>query len=51
MDYPNEYNFQRYEEVMDLKDGIVNMNQSVSYKFRVLAWMFYLNDAKCGTEF
>ena len=21
------------------------------YSLRVLAWMFYLNDAKCGTEF
>ena len=48
----NEYSFQKYETE---DDGYKNWHcehcMGEPYSLRVLAWMFYLNDAKCGTEF
>ena len=44
------YNFQKYEAE---DDGFKKWHteHSPNNPMRVLAWMFYLNDAKCGTEF
>ena len=45
------YNFQKYETEEDgFKIWHTEAGAS-STSNRVLAWMFYLNDAKCGTEF
>ena len=45
----NWYNIQKYEN----GEGYfaTHCEQSSSYPHRMLAWMIYLNDAKCGTEF
>ena len=44
------YNIQRYDGE---QEGFFSLHNesSGSYPYRMLAWMVYLNDAKCGTEF
>ena len=44
------YNIQRYEGE---KEGFFTLHNenSGTYPFRMLVWMVYLNNAKCGTEF
>ena len=44
------YNVQRYDGE---KEGFFALHNehSGSYPYRMLAWMVYLNNAKCGTEF
>jgi hypothetical protein len=44
------YNIQRYDGE---KEGYFSLHNetSGSYPYRLLAWMVYLNDAECGTEF
>jgi prolyl 4-hydroxylase len=44
------YNIQRYEGE---KEGFFTLHNenSGTYPYRMLVWMVYLNDAKCGTEF
>ena len=44
------YNIQRYEGE---KEGFFTLHNenSGTYPYRMLVWMIYLNDAKCGTEF
>jgi len=44
------YNIQRYEGE---KEGFFTLHNenSGSHPYRMLVWMVYLNDAKCGTEF
>ena len=44
------YNIQRYDGE---EEGFFSLHNesSGSYPYRMLAWMVYLNDAKCGTEF
>ena len=44
------YNIQRYDGE---EEGFFSLHNetSGSYPYRILAWMVYLNDAKCGTEF
>ena len=44
------YNFQKYDGE---EEGYFawHCEQCSTYPGRILAWMFYLNDAKCGTEF
>ena len=44
------YNIQRYDGE---EEGyfILHHEQSGQYPYRMLAWMIYLNDAECGTEF
>ena len=43
------YNIQKYID----GDGYFtpHCEHSLHYSYRILAWMIYLNDAKCGTEF
>ena len=43
------YNLQKYVD----GDGYFDLHseQGLRYPMRMLAWMVYLNDAKCGTEF
>ena len=45
----SKYNFQKYED----GEGYYSLHHEHSciYPYRMLAWMIYLNDAKCGTEF
>jgi len=44
------YNIQRY---VGKEEGFFNLHDenSGSHPYRMLVWMVYLNDAKCGTEF
>ena len=44
------YNIQRYD---GKEEGYFSLHNetSGSYPYRLLAWMVYLNDAECGTEF
>ena len=44
------YNIQRYD---GKEEGYFSLHNetSGSYPYRLLAWMVYLNDADCGTEF
>ena len=44
------YNIQRYEGE---KEGFFTLHNenSGTYPYRMLVWMVYLNNAKCGTEF
>ena len=44
-----QYNIQKYVD----GDGYFDLHheQGFRFPFRMLAWMVYLNDAKCGTEF
>ena len=44
------YNIQRYD---GKEEGFFSLHNetSGSYPYRLLAWMVYLNDAECGTEF
>ena len=44
------YNIQRYEGE---KEGFFTLHNenSGTYPYRMLVWMVYLNDAKCGTKF
>ena len=44
------YNIQRYDGE---QEGFFSLHNetSGSYPYRLLAWMVYLNDAECGTEF
>ena len=44
------YNIQRY---IGEEEGFFNLHNenSGSHPYRMLVWMVYLNDAKCGTEF
>ena len=44
------YNIQRYDGE---EEGFFSLHNetSGSYPYRLLAWMVYLNDAECGTEF
>ena len=44
------YNIQRYEGE---KEGFFTLHNenSCTYPYRMLVWMVYLNNAKCGTEF
>ena len=44
------YNIQRYNGE---KEGYFSLHNeaSGSYPYRILAWMVYLNNAECGTEF
>ena len=44
------YNIQRYNGE---EEGFFSLHNetSGSYPYRMLAWMVYLNDAECGTEF
>ena len=44
------YNIQRY---VGKEEGFFNLHNenSGSHPYRMLVWMIYLNDAKCGTEF
>jgi len=44
------YNIQRYDGE---EEGFFSLHNetSGSYPYRMLAWMVYLNNAKCGTEF
>ena len=44
------YNIQRYDGE---QEGFFSLHNesSGSYPYRILAWMVYLNDAECGTEF
>jgi len=48
--YHSYFNIQKYDGE---KDGyfVWHCEQCAKYPGRILAWMFYLNDAKCGTEF
>tara|TARA_B100000287_G_scaffold389378_1_gene399399 strand:+ start:537 stop:1112 length:576 start_codon:yes stop_codon:yes gene_type:complete len=48
--YYDGYSFQKYE---DETQGYIawHTEQSKSRPERIMAWMFYLNDAKSGTEF
>lgn len=45
----SKYNFQKYED----GEGYYSLHHEHSciYPYRMLVWMIYLNDAKCGTEF
>ena len=46
-----QYNFQKYETE---EDGYKNWHTEAggsATSYRILAWMFYLNNAKSGTEF
>jgi len=45
----SNYNFQKYED----GGGYYSLHHEHSciYPYRMLVWMIYLNDAKCGTEF
>jgi len=43
------YNIQKYEDGQGY--FATHCEQSSSYPHRMLAWMIYLNDAECGTEF
>ena len=45
----NWYNIQKYEDGQGY--FATHCEQSSSYPNRMMAWMIYLNDAKCGTEF
>jgi len=47
----NGYNFQKYETEEDGFKVWHTEAGGAPVSNRVLAWMFYLNDAKCGTEF
>ena len=48
----NKFSFQKYETEEDgYKQWHCEHCIGEPYSLRVLAWMFYLNDAKCGTEF
>ena len=47
----NGYNFQKYETEDDGFKAWHTEAGGAPVSNRVLAWMFYLNDAKCGTEF
>ena len=47
----NGYNFQKYETEEDGFKAWHTEAGGAPVSNRVLAWMFYLNDAKCGTEF
>jgi hypothetical protein len=48
--YYDGYSFQKYEdETQGYK--IWHAEHSKSRSWRIMAWMFYLNDAKSGTEF
>ena len=47
----DEYNFQKYETEEDGFKVWHTEAGGAAVSNRVLAWMFYLNDAKCGTEF
>jgi hypothetical protein len=47
----NGYNFQKYETEDDGFKAWHTEAGGAPTSNRVLAWMFYLNDAKCGTEF
>ena len=50
-EYYDEYAFQKYETE---DDGYKEWHCEHGYdeaSLRIMAWMFYLNDAKCGTEF
>jgi hypothetical protein len=44
------YNIQRYD---GKEEGFFSLHNetSGSYPYRLLAWMIYLNNAECGTEF
>ena len=44
------YNIQRYD---GKEEGFFSLHNetSGSYPYRMIAWMVYLNDAECGTEF
>jgi len=48
----NEYNIQKYVgEDEGYKDWHTEHGPNVNASKRIMAWMFYLNDAKSGTEF
>ena len=47
----DNYAFQRYEDETDGYKEWHTEHGSGFNSLRIIAWMFYLNDAKCGTEF
>jgi hypothetical protein len=50
--YSNDYQIQKYDGEDDgYKDWHCEQGPDKENSRRILAWMFYLNDAKCGTEF
>ena len=49
--YDDDYNFQKYETEEDGFKAWHCEHNSGEGSTRILAWMFYLNDAKSGTEF
>ena len=50
--YDAEYNFQKYDGEDDgYKVWHCEHGAKDHVSRRILAWMFYVNDAKCGTEF
>ena len=51
-DYYYEASFQKYDGKEDgYKVWHCEQDSGFPFSERIMAWMFYLNDAKCGTEF
>jgi len=45
----SKYNIQKYDDGQGY--FMLHCEQDALMPFRILAWMYYLNDAECGTEF
>ena len=49
--FVDDYSFQKYEDETDGYKVWHTEHGAGRNASRIIAWMFYLNDAKCGTEF